>query len=125
MIEIYADKTGGRYRLYARGHAEPSEDRDIVCAGVSALIEGLVLYAKGRAACRHLRCNISSGEVFLACRGGLEGAFEATLCGLLHICRLYPAHLKFFGSVDDKSKKQCYNRRVGHRADCRDERKTV
>ena len=46
MIAVYVEKRGKRCRLYVEGHAEYAPDgADIVCAGVSALVGSLLLYA--------------------------------------------------------------------------------
>jgi hypothetical protein len=69
MIRVYAERKGGRCRLFVTGHANEGKDRDAVCAGVSALTEALVLYADAAPACRHLRRSVRAGEVFFSCRG--------------------------------------------------------
>ena len=104
MIRVFADRQGGRYRLYAVGHAETLPDKDLVCAGVSALIEGLLLYAGQSTECRHLRSTAEPGRVFLSCRGGLASAFEMTLCGLLHIAAIYPRDVMVFAPLTTKKK---------------------
>ncbi len=93
MIEIYAHRKGGYYRLFVSGHANYHPGEDIVCAGVSALTGALVGYAKGSPECRHLRASVRPGEVFLACRGGLGKAFDVVLEGLRRIAAAYPEHV--------------------------------
>lgn len=92
MIEIYAERTGERCRLFAKGHAEPGEERDAVCAGVSALTGALILHADDVRA-RHLRYDMRPGEIFFSCRDGGE-CFDLVLCGLRAIARRYPEHVK-------------------------------
>ena len=104
MIRVYADRQGGRYRLYAEGHAETLPDKELVCAGVSALMEGLLFYARQNPECRHLRSTAEPGRVFLSCRGGLSSAFEMTLCGLLHIAAIYPRDVMVFPGLTTKEK---------------------
>lgn len=92
MITVYAERTGGRCRLFAEGHAEPGADRDAVCAGVSALTGALILHTDAVRA-RHLRYYLRSGEIFFSCHGE-EDCFEMVLCGLRAISRRYPEHVK-------------------------------
>ena len=99
MIRVYADLAGARYRLLVTGHAETLPDRHLVCAGVSALVEGLLLYARQNPACRHLRSSVEPGRVFLSCRGGLSNAFDAALCGLSHIAAIYPRDVMVFAGL--------------------------
>lgn len=106
MIRVYADRRGGRYRLFAVGHAETLPDRELVCAGVSALIEGLLLFAAENPACRHLRSSAEPGRVFLSCRGGLAGAFDVTLGGLRHIEAIYPRDVTVFSELTTKKEQR-------------------
>ncbi len=94
MIEIYAYRKGGYYRLYVSGHANYHPGEDIVCAGVSALVGALVGYAKASPDCRHLRASMRSGEVFLCCRGGLGTGFDMIVGGLSRIAKTYPDHVR-------------------------------
>ena len=94
MIEIFATRKAGCYRLWVTGHANYNPGNDIVCAGVSALTGALIGFAKKSKACRHLRCYARHGEVFLACRGGLGCAFEAILDALCSIAASYPDHVR-------------------------------
>ncbi len=94
MISVFSHRKGGNYRLYVTGHADYAPGNDIVCAGVSALVGALVAYAGRSRECRHLRCRVSSGEVFLACRGGLGVSFDVTLGGLAAIAAAYPDHVR-------------------------------
>lgn len=94
MIEIFASRKGGYYRLFVTGHANYNPGNDIVCAGVSALTGALLGFAQKSKACRHLRCYARQGEVFLACRGGLGSAFEAVLLALRGIADAYPQHVQ-------------------------------
>lgn len=93
MIRVYAERKGGRCRLFVTGHANEGKDRDAVCAGVSALTEALVLYADATPACRHLRRSVRAGEVFFSCRGGLGAGFDLVVGGLRAIANAYPEHL--------------------------------
>ena len=98
MIEVYARRRGERCTFFATGHAEKGDERDVVCAGVSALAGALVFHAAKKSA-RYLRYTMSSGQVFLSCHG-LGEAFDLVLTGLSAIATRYPAHLRM--TVDDK-----------------------
>ena len=104
MIEVYATQGGGKCRLLVTGHATEGADRDIVCAGVSALVQSLALYAADRPDIRRrLRCHVQPGEVFFSCHG-IEQGFGTVLCGLFAIAREHPDCLaiRSFIAVDDK-----------------------
>ncbi len=115
MIRVYADRQDGRYRLYVTGHAEVSPDKELVCAGVSALSEGLLLFAAENPACRHLRYSAEPGRLFLSCRGGLGGAFDATVRGLCHIAEIYPRDVTVFASLTTKKKQYGIIRQDGEK----------
>ena len=104
MIEVCATEGGGKYRLWIEGHAQSGAERDAVCAGVSALVQSLVLYAAQTATQRRLRYQLSPGQAFFSCRDVGEG-FALVMGGLAAIAREYPRHLRInsFLSVDDKS----------------------
>ena len=99
MIAVFSHRCGGKYRLYVKGHADYAPGNDIVCAGVSALIGALVGYAKQNSACRHLRCSMQPGEVFLSCRGGLGAGFDMIVGGLAAIAASYPDHVRVQSTV--------------------------
>ncbi|MBQ8339666.1 MAG: ribosomal-processing cysteine protease Prp [Clostridia bacterium] len=97
MIAVYVEKRGKRCRLYVEGHAEYAPDgADIVCAGVSALVGSLLLYAKECGNCRHLRTDSAPGRFFLSCRGGLGAAFDLTARGLAAIANSYPRNVRLY-----------------------------
>ena len=98
MIEVYAKRRGERCSFFATGHATEGRERDVVCAGVSALTGALVIHAVSSNA-RYVRYTVSSGQVFLSCRG-LGDAFELVLEGLSAIAERYPSCLRM--AVDDK-----------------------
>lgn len=98
MIEIYARRRGERCTFFATGHAAEGDERDVVCAGASALIGALVLYAV-QASVRYLRYTMASGQVFLSCHG-LGTAFDLVLTGLSSVAVEYPEHLRV--TIDDK-----------------------
>ncbi|MBE6703233.1 MAG: ribosomal-processing cysteine protease Prp [Ruminococcaceae bacterium] len=93
MIRVYAWRQADRCRLFVLGHANSGAERDIVCAGVSALTGALVFQAVQSEYCRHTRYRMAPGEIFLSCRG-LGDGFETVISGLTAIARQYPAHLQ-------------------------------
>ena len=93
MIEVYADRIGDKCRLLAQGHADKGPERDVVCAGVSALVQSLLIYAKAHPALRRrLRYYAAPGEAFFSCCGIGEG-FELVLQGLRAIAQDYEENL--------------------------------
>ena len=102
MISVFAEKRGSRCRLYVEGHADYGpEGADIVCAGVSALVGSLLLYAEDCGNCRHLRTEAASGRFFLSCRGGLGAAFDMTVRGLAAIAAGYPRNVRIYTAPAD------------------------
>lgn len=103
MIEVFATRKGDKCRLFVRGHAAPDRDRDAVCAGVSALVQSLVLYAATAPNARYLRYDLASGCAFFSCFG-VSQAFSMALLGLEAIAREHPLHvaIKSLAAVDDK-----------------------
>ena len=95
MIEVFAYRNGGYYRLYVTGHADYHKGNDVVCAGVSALVGALLSFAEKMPDCRHMRAFSTRGTAFLSCRGGLGSAFEAVADGLAQIAASYPAHVRY------------------------------
>ena len=102
MIEVFAT-AGGKCRLWVEGHAAPDADRDAVCAGVSALVQSLVLYAADRIGTVHLRYHLAPGQAFFSGYGVTEG-FALVLRGLSAIAERHPQHLQIRSvlAVDDK-----------------------
>ena len=76
MIEVFAKKRGGYYRLYVTGHADYAPGHDIVCAGVSALVlalreELLQLEEAGAVSIRRLQ--LEPGFADIRCVPGTNG----------------------------------------------------
>jgi uncharacterized protein YsxB (DUF464 family) len=94
VIEVFAYRHGGYYRLFVTGHAGYHPGEDIVCAGVSALTGALIGYAEQSRECRHLRSVLRPGEAFLAVRGGLGAGFDMVVQGLARIAAAYPDHVR-------------------------------
>lgn len=79
------------------GHANYGEyGKDIVCAGVSALVQALIGWIEenyDKAECTNLE--VKGGEVNISCEGGEEVAavFYMTYIGLEQIADCYPDHV--------------------------------
>lgn len=101
MISISMKRWGEGMELEAHGHAEHGAiGHDIVCAGVSALLYGLVAYLEER--CErcpsgHLNRTESRGRLYLRTSGmdGDETAFAVTAAGLLLMARAFPESVSF------------------------------
>ena len=104
MIRVTASRRQDRCRLAVLGHAERGEERDAVCAGVSALSGALLMWATQSGRCRHVRQYAAPGILFLSCRGAGD-VFDAAVLGLCAIAEQYPMHLQVESSVNDKSEK--------------------
>ena len=89
------DKT---HTLTVIGHANYDEyGRDIVCAGVSALVQALIGYIEEnhyKAEC--VSIDTKSGEVVISCEGGddLAAVFYMTAIGLMQIADSYRDHVQ-------------------------------
>ncbi|MBQ8341148.1 MAG: ribosomal-processing cysteine protease Prp [Clostridia bacterium] len=103
MIQIYVTEGGGKCRLFAEGHAANGKDREAVCAGVSALIQALILYAGERSVACRLRYQLAPGLAFFSAHG-LDEGFALVKKGLSAIAEAYPTYLQInsFVPVDDK-----------------------
>lgn len=97
MISIeYASPAEGEHILTVSGHAEYAEaGKDIVCAGVSALVYGAAGALEKRRVGFVFR---DEEEVTLHVRGGgefEEGVFSAVCTGLEQIAENYPDFVTF------------------------------
>lgn len=96
MIEITYWDYGWGGEITARGHAEGGAyGEDVICAGVSALMQTLCLRLRGRAGCRTEMAPGRARIGFLR-RGKAAQDVEFTLCGLRWIAETYPdnVHMK-------------------------------
>ena len=104
MIEAFATKAAGKYRLLILGHAENTGEGARVCAAVSALGGALLQYAKTSGACRHVRHTAQPGCLFLSAVGDLSGAFELVAGALSLLSRENPTHMAPFSYTEEFSK---------------------
>lgn len=86
------------HTLVVLGHANYDEyGRDIVCAGVSALVQALIGWIEEnhyKAECISIDPKI--GEVIISCEGGedIAAIFYMTSIGLMQIADSYPDHVQ-------------------------------
>ena len=96
MIQAKYTAEGNVHTLAVNGHARYAEyGKDIVCAGVSSLVQALIGYAENHP--HIIECiSIEDGDVLISCNGGTEIAavFYMTAIGLEQISNQYPAHVQ-------------------------------
>lgn len=86
------------HTLSVIGHANYAEyGKDIVCAGVSALVQALIGWIEEnyyKAVC--ISVDPKEGEVLICCEGGVELAavFQMTAIGLEQMADCYPDHVQ-------------------------------
>lgn len=106
MIQATYRAEGDTHSLAVNGHAGYAEKgADIVCAGVSALVQALIGWIENNPCeveCISVDDNI--GEVIICCDGGEEIAavFYMTAIGLEQIANVYPDYVQinFIGIAD-------------------------
>lgn len=98
MVRVKYTVKENTHTLLVSGHANYGEyGKDIVCAGVSALIQALIAWIEEnyyKAEC--VSVDSKDGEVIIACDGGEEVAavFYMTSIGLEQIADSYPDHVQ-------------------------------
>ena len=86
------------HTLVVLGHAGYAEyGKDIVCAGVSALVQALIGWIEEnyyKAKC--ISVDPKEGEVLICCEGGeeLAAVFQMTAIGLEQLAYSYPDHVQ-------------------------------
>ena len=95
MIEIGYAAVGGRHTLTVKGHAgEAPAGQDIVCAGVSAIVQalgGVLRLMSGHGDVRPLVIRMDSGDAEIAAEGSeADAVFLMALVGLEQIRMTYP-----------------------------------
>lgn len=97
MIKARYIAEGNTHTLTVLGHANYAEyGKDIVCAGVSALIQALIGWAENNP--HVIECvsvDDKSGEVIIECQGDEDVAavFYMTAIGVEQIAEAYPNHV--------------------------------
>lgn len=98
MVRAKYTIDGDKHTLIVLGHANYAEyGKDIVCAGVSALVQALIGWIDN-SDCK-VECisrDIANNEFVISCRGNeaVEAAFTMAYIGLGQIADSYPDHLQ-------------------------------
>ena len=106
MINAKYVVEGNTHTLMVLGHANYAEyGKDIVCAGVSALVQALIgLIENNDCSADFVSIDETGGEVVVSCEGGerLAAVFEVTTTGLEQIAYSYPDHVQidYIGTAD-------------------------
>jgi uncharacterized protein YsxB (DUF464 family) len=86
------------HNLNVYGHANYSEKgTDIVCAGVSAIVQALIGWIENNPYCaERVSIDDRQGEVLIECNGGEEvtAVFYMTAIGLEQIANTYPDNVQ-------------------------------
>lgn len=106
MVRAKYTVEDGTHTLVLIGHANYDEyGKDIVCAGVSALVQALIGWIEEyyyKANC--ISIDPKDGEVIISCEGGeeLSAVFNMTSIGLMQIADSYPDHVQIdiIGTAD-------------------------
>ena len=96
MTKITCSGRGDRYYLSAVGHAGYNPGQDIVCAGVSAILESLSIYLDNCGDhARNTHQKREPGRFVLRCSGdeAVGEAWKMACLGLLSIAEIYPSHV--------------------------------
>lgn len=106
MVRAIYTVEDATHTLSVLGHANYGEyGKDIVCAGVSALVQALIGWIEEnhyKAEC--ISVDTKAGEVIISCDGGedIAAVFHMTAIGLAQIADCYPdhVHIKIIGLAD-------------------------
>ena len=98
MVRAKYTVEGNIHTLTASGHANYAEyGKDIVCAGVSAIVQALIGWIEENSWKSDIICvDPKEGEVRIACEGGEDVAavFSMASIGLEQIANSYPDHVQ-------------------------------
>lgn len=98
MIKAVYTADGNVHTLSVHGHANFGDyGKDIVCAGVSALVQALIGWAENKPyIIECISVDDRGGEVLIECQGGedVAAAFYMTAIGVEQIATSYPQHVQ-------------------------------
>ena len=98
MVRAKYTVDDSKHILTVLGHANYGEyGKDIVCAGVSALVQALIGWIEENSyKTECVSIDPKEGEVIISCEGGEEVAavFYMTAIGLAQISDVYPDHVQ-------------------------------
>lgn len=98
MVKARYTVEDNTHTLTVTGHANYAEyGKDIVCAGVSALVQALIGWIEenyDKANC--ISVDAKNGEVIISCEGNdeLSAVFNMTTIGLEQLSYSYPDHVQ-------------------------------
>lgn len=100
MTLIHLEKISDRYNVWASGHANfDINQKDIVCAGVSALVQAFIFMAEEdeKASLLISEQDREEGLLHIIVEGhGLDSAWEMLSLGLHAIADTYPKNVRFY-----------------------------
>ena len=104
MITVRYTVEDNTHHLTVCGHANYSDyGTDIVCAGVSAIVQALIGWIGNNPECAEC-VSIDNGEVLITCNGGedVSAVFYMVAIGLEQIANTYPDYvqIEFIGLAD-------------------------
>lgn len=95
MTQVYAERNGDHYELFAHGHATGKPE---VCAAISSIVYALAGYIGNATDGSTLAYDdrLKSGSTHIHFRGGegAKGAFEMAVIGLAQIAKAYPEQVQ-------------------------------
>ena len=101
MIDIYLTEKNIRYGIKAVGHADYApKGQDIVCAGVSTLIQAYGNYIEQLAEydkVRPLEIKLDDGDIFvdaLDIKHNIKHMYRMVMSGLCDLAAMYPENIK-------------------------------
>lgn len=94
-IQIFRQSNGKIFGYHVKGHSQTAEHgRDILCAGVSALTQTILLGLSEQLHRKDLEYKISSGDLFVKLNGepnqDTQNLFETMRLGLIEIEKINP-----------------------------------
>lgn len=100
MITIRMNSMEGQYSVYVDGHADYEENgKDIVCAGVSALVQAFIYYCEKleeNGECQLYECTVEPGLVRYGVIGNatvIQPAYDMMRIGLENISKIFPKNV--------------------------------
>ena len=97
MIKARYTAEGNTHTLSVRGHANYDEyGKDIVCAGVSALVQALMGWIENKPYITADCTRSDGGEITIECQGDddVASVFYMTAIGVEQIATNYPQHVQ-------------------------------
>lgn len=107
MITVHYSRKGGQHELSVDGHAGYAEmGDDIVCAGVSALVQALIGWLDDHSDCVAEMWSpaIHPGHFWVRCKGNkmTTVAFQMAVTGLKQIADAYPCYVELLYTGSDR-----------------------